>query len=189
MDPTPPAELTARCAAIEMLAVDVDGVLTDGRIVMNDQGIESKYFYVRDGLGYALWHQAGKRSAILTGRSAPVVERRAAELKIHYLAQGLADKRSAFQQMLAQYNLVPEQVCYIGDDLVDLPVLRSVGLAAAPVDAVAEVRQNVHLITQAKGGQGAVREVVEQILKAQGRWHGLCELYEAPAISRSEASR
>jgi 3-deoxy-D-manno-octulosonate 8-phosphate phosphatase (KDO 8-P phosphatase) len=179
----PSADLAARCAAIELLAVDVDGVLTDGRIVVNDQGVESKHFHVRDGLGYALWHRAGRRSAILSGRSAEVVERRAAELKVTYLAQGLAEKGPAFKQMLAHYGLGPHQVCFVGDDLVDLPLLLCCGLAAAPADAVPEVREAAHLVTSTRGGQGAVREVVELILKAQGAWHELCQAYREPAMS------
>ncbi|MFO0889019.1 MAG: HAD-IIIA family hydrolase [Isosphaeraceae bacterium] len=182
MDQSSSSDLDARCAAIELLAVDVDGVLTDGRIVMDDDGVESKHFHVRDGLGYSLWHRAGKRSAILTGRSARVVDRRAEDLKIEYVAQGLAEKESAFRQMINHYQLSPHQVCYVGDDLVDLPVLRQVGLAAAPGDAVPEVRAAVHLVTEARGGRGAVREVIERILKGQGLWHGLCDAYRAPAM-------
>jgi len=176
------ADLAARCAAIELLAVDVDGVLTDGAIVVNDQGVESKHFHVRDGLAYSLWHRAGKRSAILSGRRAEVVDRRAAELEITHVAQGLAEKGEPFRALLAELGLEPRQVCFVGDDLVDLPVLRAVGLAACPADAVAEVRDAVHLITSAAGGRGAVREVVEVILKVQGLWHGLCGAYTVPAV-------
>jgi len=176
------ADLAARCAAIELLAVDVDGVLTDGAIVVNDQGVESKHFHVRDGLAYSLWHRAGKRSAILSGRRAEVVDRRAAELEITHVAQGLAEKGEPFRALLTELGLEPRQVCFVGDDLVDLPVLRAVGLAACPADAVAEVRDAVHLITSAAGGRGAVREVVEVILKVQGLWHGLCGAYTVPAV-------
>jgi 3-deoxy-D-manno-octulosonate 8-phosphate phosphatase (KDO 8-P phosphatase) len=174
-------DLTARCAGIELLAVDVDGVLTDGMIVVDDRGVESKSFHVRDGLAYSLWHKAGKRSAILSGRRAEVVDRRAAELKISHVAQGLAEKAEAFQNLLDRYGLTAAQACFVGDDLVDLPVLSAAGLAACPADAVAEVRDSVHLITSAPGGGGAVREVVEVILKAQGLWHGLCSPYSLPA--------
>jgi 3-deoxy-D-manno-octulosonate 8-phosphate phosphatase (KDO 8-P phosphatase) len=176
------ADLATRCAAIELLAVDVDGVLTDGAIVIDDQGVESKHFHVRDGLAYSLWHRAGKLSAILSGRKAEVVRRRAAELRITHVAQGLDEKGEAFRTLLAELGLKPHQVCFVGDDLVDLPVLRSVGLAACPADAVAEVREHAHLITAAPGGQGAVREVVEVILKAQGLWHGLCSSFYVPAV-------
>jgi 3-deoxy-D-manno-octulosonate 8-phosphate phosphatase (KDO 8-P phosphatase) len=175
-------DLAARCAGIELLAVDVDGVLTDGVIVLDDHGVESKHFHVRDGLGYSLWHKAGKRSAILSGRRAEVVDRRAAELKISHVAQGLAEKSEAFTNLLDHYGLKRSQVCFVGDDLVDLPVLRAVGLAACPADAVAEVRESVHLVTSARGGGGAVREVIEIILKAQGLWHGLCGCYLVPAV-------
>ncbi len=176
------ADLAARCAAIELLAVDVDGVLTDGIIVVDDRGVESKHFHVRDGVAYSLWHRAGKRSSILSGRRAEVVDRRAAELKIAHVAQGLAEKAQPLRALLAELGLEPRQVCFVGDDLVDLPVLRAVGLAACPADAVAEVRDSVHLVTTAAGGRGAVREVIEVILKAQGLWHGLCDSYHEPAI-------
>jgi 3-deoxy-D-manno-octulosonate 8-phosphate phosphatase (KDO 8-P phosphatase) len=175
------ADLSARCAGIELLAVDVDGVLTDGAIVIDDRGVESKNFHVRDGMAYSLWHRAGKVSAILSGRRAEVVLRRAAELQISHVSQGLAEKEEPFRGLLDQLGLAPRQVCYIGDDLVDLPVLRAVGLAACPADAVAEVREAAHLVTGAPGGRGTVREVVEVILKAQGLWHGLCGPYVMPA--------
>lgn len=176
------ADLAARCAAIELLAVDVDGVLTDGVIVVDDRGVESKHFHVRDGLAYSLWHRAGKCSAILSGRWAEVVDRRAAELKIAHVAQGLAEKGEPLRALLAELGLELRQVCFVGDDLVDLPVLRAVGLAACPADAVVEVRDSVQLVTTAAGGRGAVREVVEVILKLQGLWHGLCETYTVPAV-------
>ncbi len=176
------ADLTARCAAIELLAVDVDGVLTDGVIAIDDRGVESKHFHVRDGMAYALWHRAGKRSAIFSGRRAEVVNRRAAELKIAHVAQGLAEKAGPFQALLAELGLEPRQVAFVGDDLIDLPVLRAVGLSACPADAVVEVRDAVHLVTSDPGGRGAVREVIEVILKGQGLWHGLCSGYSLPAI-------
>jgi 3-deoxy-D-manno-octulosonate 8-phosphate phosphatase (KDO 8-P phosphatase) len=176
------ADLADRCAAIDLLAVDVDGVLTDGVIVLDDQGVESKHFHVRDGLGYSFWHRAGKRSAIMSGRRAEVVARRAAELGISYVAQGLSDKGAALREMLHELSLEPHQVCFVGDDLVDLPVLRAVGLAACPDDAVSEVRDCAHLVTRSPGGRGAVREVIEHILKAQGSWQELCRSYHLPAL-------
>src|SRR5436305_10294674 len=114
------AELAARCAPIELLVVDVDGVLTDGAIVIDDHGVESKHFHVRDGLAYSLWHRAGKRSAILSGRKAEVVDRRAAELRIVHVYQGLADKGAPFRALLAALGLEARQACFVGDDLVDL---------------------------------------------------------------------
>lgn len=173
----PSADLEERCAAIELLAVDVDGVLTDGRIIVDDHGVESKHFYVRDGLGFVLWHKQGKASAILSGRSAPVVERRAAELKIQHVVQGIADKGEALRALLAETGKTAKQVCYVGDDLIDLPALRAAGLACCPADAVDEVKAAAHLTTRATGGSGVAREVVELILKAQGLWHDACGPY------------
>lgn len=176
-----PADLHARCAGISILAVDVDGVLTDGRIIVDDLGVESKNFHVRDGLGFSLWHKLGKTSAILSGRRAAVVDRRAAELRIGRVVQGIADKGEAFRALLEETGARAEQVCYIGDDLIDLPVLRAVGLAACPADAVEEVREAAHLTTRATGGNGVAREVVEVVLKAQGLWHDACGCYLTPA--------
>jgi 3-deoxy-D-manno-octulosonate 8-phosphate phosphatase (KDO 8-P phosphatase) len=175
-------DLAARCVPIELLVVDVDGVLTDGAIVVDDNGVESKHFHVRDGLAYSLWHKAGRRSAILSGRAAKVVERRAAELGIAHVGQGLAEKGKAFRALLRELDLDSHQVCFVGDDLVDLPVLQAAGLAACPSDAVSEVRDSAHLVTEAVGGRGVIREVVEVILQAQGVWHSLCETYRSPPL-------
>src|SRR5262249_59045860 len=123
------AELTARCEPIELLVVDVDGVLTDGVIAVDDLGVETKHFHVRDGLAYALWHRAGKQAAILSGRRAAAVEHRAAELKIAHVLQGLDLKAEPFFALIAGLGLAPRQVCFVGDDLPDLPVLRAAGLA------------------------------------------------------------
>lgn len=173
------ADIRRRCAGIQVLVVDVDGVMTDGRIIVDDQGVESKNFFVRDGLGFVLWHRMGKTSAILSGRKAPVVERRAAELKISRVMQGIDDKGEALRALLAETGAAADQVCYVGDDLIDLPALRAVGLACCPADAVAEVREAAHLTTRAIGGSGVIREVVEVLLKAQGLWHGACGPYLA----------
>jgi 3-deoxy-D-manno-octulosonate 8-phosphate phosphatase (KDO 8-P phosphatase) len=175
MSPQAPAqaELAARCEPIELLVVDVDGVLTDGVIAVDDQGRETKHFHVRDGIAYAWWHRAGKQAAILSGRRSAAVDRRAAELQIVHVLQGFDRKAEPFRALIDRLGLAPRQVCYMGDDLPDLPVLRDVGLAACPADAAAEVRDAVHLVTGAPGGHGAVREVVEVILKSQGRWSSL----------------
>jgi 3-deoxy-D-manno-octulosonate 8-phosphate phosphatase (KDO 8-P phosphatase) len=162
--------LADRCRPIELLIVDVDGVLTDGVIAVDERGRETKHFHVRDGLALALWHQAGKRSAILSGRSAAAVDYRAAELKIPHVIQGVAEKASPFRALLDELGLAPRQACFIGDDLPDLPVLQAVGLAACPADAAEEVRCAAHLVARVPGGRGAVREVIEVILKAQGQW-------------------
>ena len=181
-DPPIPDDLKARCARIELVIADVDGVLTDGRIVIDDRGVETKNFHVRDGLGIALWRRAGGKSAIVSGRSAEVVARRAEELKIDRLYQGIEDKGAALRELLEDLNLEPAQVCYIGDDLIDLPALLAVGLAACPADAVAEVRRAAHLITRSAGGGGVVREVIETIMRARGLWRAVCERYGPPAM-------
>lgn len=172
-----PVELVARAAAIELLLLDVDGVLTDGSVIYADDGTELKRFHVRDGSGLKLWHSAGKRSAIISGRKSAAVERRARELGIHTVLQGRDDKLAAFMEVLASFELPPEKVCAIGDDLPDLPVLLRCGLALTVADACPEVRSEAHFITTAPGGQGAVREAVEWLLKLQGRWAELTTHY------------
>jgi 3-deoxy-D-manno-octulosonate 8-phosphate phosphatase (KDO 8-P phosphatase) len=173
-------DLAARCAPIELLVVDVDGVLTDGVIAIDDRGVETKHFHVRDGSALTFWRALGKRAAILSGRWAPVVNRRAAELGIAPVIQGVSQKGEAFRTLIADLGVEPRQVCFVGDDLADLPVLGAVGLAACPADAAPEVRQGVHLVTEAEGGRGAIREVVEVILKSQGSWEGLVGRYRSP---------
>jgi 3-deoxy-D-manno-octulosonate 8-phosphate phosphatase (KDO 8-P phosphatase) len=167
------ADLVERCRPIELLVVDVDGVLTDGVITLDDRGIETKHFHVRDGMGYSLWHRAGKQSAVLSGRRGAAVDRRAAELKIAHVLQGQEQKAPALRTLIKWLGLLSHQICFMGDDLADLPVLMNIGLAACPADAVAEVKGAAHLVTKAPGGRGAVREVIEVILMAQGRWNEL----------------
>jgi 3-deoxy-D-manno-octulosonate 8-phosphate phosphatase (KDO 8-P phosphatase) len=180
MTPAPP-DLAVRCGPIELLVMDVDGVLTDGILTLDERGGEIKRFHVRDGAGIALWHQAGKHTAILSGRSSAAVDRRAAELGIAPVIQGVPHKADPFRRLLAELGLELGQACYIGDDLPDLPVLSiaGLGLAACPADAAAEVRQAAHLVTQAPGGRGAVREVIEIILRHQGTWDGLLRVLSA----------
>ena len=164
------SELAARAAAVELLLLDVDGVLTDGGVVYLDDGRELKRFHVRDGSGLKLWRAAGRRAAIVSGRSSPAVERRAAELGIGPVLQGRDDKLAAFDEVLSATGLRPEQVCAIGDDLPDVPVLRRCGLAVAVADACAEARAVAHSVTAVPGGHGAVRDAIEWLLKLQGRW-------------------
>ena len=178
MEPRPESiPLAARCARIELLALDVDGVLTDGSITYGSDGSELKTFHVRDGSGLKLWEKTGHRAAIITGRSSPIVERRATELGIASVVQGASDKLAAFRTVLAGFGLDPDQACYIGDDLPDLPVLRACGLAVAVADACPEARGAAHHVTLARGGRGAVREVIEWLLKCQGRWQEIVNQY------------
>jgi YrbI family 3-deoxy-D-manno-octulosonate 8-phosphate phosphatase len=170
-------KLGERALKIELILSDVDGVLTDGGIVFDNQGIETKRFHIRDGLGIRLWQRAGRRFGLLTSRTSHVVQVRAAELGIDIVRQGFEDKLPAVTAILREMRLVPQQVCYIGDDLPDLPVVRHVGLGVAVADAVAELRAAAHHTTTARGGEGAVRELIETILKAQRRWDELIAKY------------
>jgi 3-deoxy-D-manno-octulosonate 8-phosphate phosphatase (KDO 8-P phosphatase) len=167
------ATLAERIAGIELLVLDVDGVLTDGRIVYTDDGREVKAFHVRDGSGLNLWKRAGKRAAIVTGRSSPAVDRRAAELGVAPVVQGAADKGEALRSVLAETGFQADRACAVGDDLFDLPMLAGCGLAVAVADACPELRAAAHYVTRAAGGRGAVREVVELLLQGQGRWRAL----------------
>jgi 3-deoxy-D-manno-octulosonate 8-phosphate phosphatase (KDO 8-P phosphatase) len=170
-------DLPRRAAGIELLLLDVDGVLTDGSVIYSDDGRESKRFHVRDGSGLKLWHAAGKRSAIVSGRKSVAVERRATELGIAPVLQGRDDKLAALVELLVVTGLRPEQVCAVGDDLPDVPVLRRCGLAVAVADACPEVRSAAHYATAAPGGRGAVREAIEWLLKSSGRWDELVARY------------
>jgi 3-deoxy-D-manno-octulosonate 8-phosphate phosphatase (KDO 8-P phosphatase) len=172
-----PNDLSARVAAIELLLLDVDGVLTDGSVIYADDGTELKRFHVRDGSGLKLWHTAGKRSAIISGRKSAVVERRAAELGIRPVVQGRDDKLAAFTEVLAATGLRPEQVCAIGDDLPDLPVMSRCGLAVTVADGCPEAKALAHFVTGVPGGRGAVREAIEWLLKTQDRWAELTARY------------
>jgi YrbI family 3-deoxy-D-manno-octulosonate 8-phosphate phosphatase len=166
-----------RCQDIELVLADVDGVLTPGQIVFNNQGIETKQFHIRDGLGIRLWQRAGYKFGVITGRSSHIVKIRAAELNIEIVRQTAEDKLPVAQEIMAQLGLRPNQVCYIGDDLPDLPVVRAVGLGVAVADASPELREAAHLVTRLGGGWGAVRETIEVILKAQRRWDDLIQKY------------
>ena len=172
-----PRNLRERCQAIEWLVLDVDGVLTDGGIIYADNGTELKKFHVRDGSGLKVWQLAGKRAAIITGRTSNVVAVRAAELGIDPVFQGAVDKLPAFRNVLESAGVRPEQVCCIGDDLPDLPLLRNCGLAVAVADAASDVRIEAHYVTRAAGGSGAVREIIELILQCQGAWSKVVEHY------------
>jgi 3-deoxy-D-manno-octulosonate 8-phosphate phosphatase (KDO 8-P phosphatase) len=169
--------LAARCRALRLLLTDVDGVMTDGTLLLLPDGGEAKAFNVRDGLALALAHAAGLRTGIVSGRHSPLVERRAAELGVSIVRQGVADKAGVLKEILAQEGLQAEQVAFIGDDVNDLPLLREVGLSAAPADAAIEVRLHVLMVTQTPGGRGCLREFVEAILRARGEWDSALAAY------------
>lgn len=150
-----------------MVLLDVDGVLTDGRIIYGDDGTEYKAFDAHDGYGILRAIQLGLKIALITGRLSPVVERRAQEMGVTDLHQNFMDKISAYEEIKRKYNLRDDECAYIGDDAFDLPLLQKVGLSAAPKDAVEEVRMRVDYVTKAEGGRGAAREVIDMVLKAQ----------------------
>ncbi len=152
---------------VKLLLLDVDGVLTDGTLIYSSEGVESKCFNTQDGLGLRLLQDSGVEVGIITARTSPMVERRAKELGLAHLFQGHSDKLLAFESILKETGLRPPQTAYMGDDLMDLPILNRVGLSAAPANAVSEIRQRVHYTTERGGGRGAVREVCDLILEAQ----------------------
>lgn len=166
-----------RAAHIKLLLMDCDGVLTDGRFWLLEAGDEQKGFHVHDGLGLDLWHRAGLRSGIISGRRSSVVERRARDLKIEFVRQGAENKLESFEELLTQAEVEESEVAYIGDDLNDIPLMLRAELAVAVGDASEETRAAAHLVTRAAGGFGAVREVIEIVLKAQGRWADVTEKY------------
>ena len=159
-----------------MLVMDVDGVLTDGRIIMDSHGIETKNFDVQDGMGIFFLKKCGIRTAIISARESGVVAHRASDLKIDKVYVGVYPKISAYESLLKEYNLKDDEVCFIGDDLADIIVMRRAGVAIAVANAVVEVKQIAHYVTLTKGGHGAVREAIELILRAQGLWGA--QLYE-----------
>jgi 3-deoxy-D-manno-octulosonate 8-phosphate phosphatase (KDO 8-P phosphatase) len=165
--------LDDRCKNVELIISDVDGVLTDGGIIFDNQGLEIKRFHSRDGFGIKLWRRAGFHFGILTARTSHIVKIRAAELGIDILRQGFENKLPAARDVFSELRLTPGQVAYIGDDLPDLAVMRHVGLPIAVADAVDEVRAGAAFVTTIRGGQGAVREAIELVLKAKGLWEDI----------------
>ena len=164
-------------AAIKLVGFDVDGVLTDGRIIIDDEGRESKNFYSRDGLGLKILQRAGLDVVLITGRESRLLEIRARDLGLAEIRQGVEDKWAVFEEVLKKRGLGPSEAAFAGDDLIDLPVLARVGLALAPADAVPEVLAAAHFVAPAPGGRGAVRQMIEFILKGQGRWDEVLRSY------------
>jgi len=164
-------------AGIKMVIFDVDGVLTDGTIVIDAVGVESKHFNVNDGSGIRYLQRSGIKVAFITGRQSPVVAYRAREVGVEDVYQGAKDKREPYRKLLARHGLHDDEVCYVGDDLLDIPLLRVVGFPVAVADARPEVLKEVAYVTQAAGGKGAAREVAEKILKEQGKWESILSHY------------
>lgn len=163
---------------VKLLILDVDGVMTDGRIIMDDEGREIKNFHVRDGHGIKVLQRYGIEVALLTGRLSQVVKQRAKDLDIKEVYQKVYNKREVFEKILKKHKLSAEETAYMGDDIIDIPVLKSVGFSAAVADAVEVVKKSVDYVAKNKGGQGAVREICEMILQAQGKWPEIAAKYE-----------
>ncbi len=163
-------EILDRAKKIELLLLDVDGVLTDGRLILSNDGAELKSFHARDGLGIRMAQRGGLMIGLVSGRESKVVIDRAEELYITEVHQRVYDKLEKFREILQRLKLKPEQVCFMGDDLVDIQVMRAVGFAAAPADAIEQVRATAHFVASRDGGAGCVRELVDILLQATGKW-------------------
>jgi 3-deoxy-D-manno-octulosonate 8-phosphate phosphatase (KDO 8-P phosphatase) len=174
-------DLDARLARVQLLLLDVDGVLTDGGVTWSNDGVEQKTFNIRDGLGLRLWQRAGCRAGIVTGRSSRIVQLRAEELGIGIVRQGVEDKLEVAAAIVAECGLSWEQTAFIGDDLPDLPVVERCGIGAAVADACPELVAAADVVTRRPGGRGAVRELIERLLGARGGW--------APIVARYAAVR
>lgn len=160
----------SKAKQIVLLLLDVDGVLTDGRIILDDRGVETKHFHVRDGQGIALLLRAGIQVGIISSRSSQSVRHRAKELGIALVRQGVRNKLAAYDAIKRRHALKDHQIAYMGDDIIDLTILRRVGLAVSVADGWPDLRSTVDYVTWARGGEGAVREIAELLLKAQGKW-------------------
>jgi 3-deoxy-D-manno-octulosonate 8-phosphate phosphatase (KDO 8-P phosphatase) len=172
-----PDQLAAKAAAVKLILFDVDGVLTDGTVIVHADATESKRFGIRDGIGMVWAQRAGLKVGFLSARNSPTTIHRAAQLGVTIVYNGVTSKAEAYDRILAAEHLTDAEVAYMGDDVVDLAVLARAGFAAAPADAVAEVRERVHWISAYRGGQGAAREMIEVILRAQHLWDAVVARY------------
>lgn len=175
--PCDPLDLTRKAAAIRLLLFDVDGVLTDGRILLHPDGSESKHFSIRDGTGIVWAERAGIATGLLSARHSRATTARASQLGIRIVRQQTGDKLQMYRELLEQEHLQDEAVAFMGDDLLDLPVLTRVGFSAAPADAASDVLARVDWISRRAGGDGAARELIELLLRAQGKWDALLQGY------------
>ena len=182
-------EVAARARKIRLLVMDVDGVLTDGRMILSDQGDELKMFHTHDGIGLALAHRAGLQTAMVTAETSPIAKARGEKLGVGMVVLGARRKGEVVEALLAEHGLSADALAYIGDDLLDLPALQRAGLAVAPADAVAEVKAVAHVVTKMPGGHGAVRECVELLLRAQGVWEKVCRAFVEEHGGRVPGSR
>ncbi len=172
-----PAEILERARKVRLVLLDADGVLTDGRLLQFSDGTEGRAFHVRDGYGIKMGQRLGLRFGIVSGRASRVVEARARELGIQEVHVGVLEKSATYEAICSRLGLGDDAVCYVGDDLVDVPILRRVGLGVAPADASEEALLAARWVTERRGGEGSVREIVTLLLKAQGTWEGISGSY------------
>lgn len=165
----------ANSPLIKLLLSDIDGVMTDGGVAYDSQQAETKTFNIRDGLGIRLWQRTSRKFGVVTGRESPIVARRMAELDVAIVHQGVSEKLPAVERIAAEQGVRLAEVAYVGDDLPDLPVIRRVGIGVAVADAAEEVKAAANHVLETRGGRGAVRELVEVILKEAGEWEALVE--------------
>ncbi|MCP3982578.1 MAG: HAD hydrolase family protein [bacterium] len=177
MPNAPTSETLERASRVRFVLLDVDGVLTDGRILMGSGDVDERAFYVRDGLGIRLGQRTGLEFGIVSGRESEVVRARATELDIDEVHQRIHDKGKCLRDLFARRGLSGDDVAFVGDDLIDLPAMRICGLAIAPADGADEVCRAAHHVTRSDGGRGAVREAIELILRAQGKWDELVQRF------------
>lgn len=182
MTQRPTVDVHAKAQRIRLVLFDVDGVLTDGTVLLHGDGSEAKRFAIRDGTAIVWAQKAGLRTGVLSGRPSQATVQRALQLGMPIIYQGVADKREAFERILTEEEMDAAEVAYMADDLLDLPVLGRVGLSAAPADAVPEVRARVDWVSAAPGGAGAARDLIELVLRAQGRWDPLLQAYAAKGL-------
>lgn len=169
--------LEEKARKVKLLLLDVDGVLTDGKIIYDSEGRDLKIFDVKDGLGVYLLKKAGILTILITARSSKVIKLRAKDMEVEEIFENAEDKRKILDHILRKYRVSSKEVCFVGDDLVDLSVMKRVGLAISVRDSCPEIKKISDYITKRKGGEGAVREVCELILKAKRKWEDLVSLY------------
>jgi len=174
---TPPRAVAARARKIRLLVMDVDGVLTDGRMIISERGDELKSFHTHDGVAVALAKRGGLRTAMVTGESSPIAKTRGTKLGIDSVVLGARRKGEVIEALRTEFDVPADAVAYIGDDLLDIPAMQAVGLAIAVADAAQTVKAVAHVVTRARGGQGVLRECVELLLRAQGSWRRVVGAY------------
>jgi len=171
--------IVKKAKKVKLLLLDVDGVLTDGRIIYDSKGRDSKFFNVHDGLGVYLLKKADISTVLITAKGSRSIKPRARDMRVAQILADVSPKSSVFDKILKRYRVNPEEVCFVGDDLVDLCLMKKVGLAIAVLNACPEVKNAAHYITQREGGRGAVREVCELILRSQGKWQEIIQSYQS----------